>query len=138
MDAGAGGRDAGGSDAGDAGTGGTSPNDLCVQTGYEGACAMCCDSDNPSGYGTYIASLIQYCACTAGAVCYAQCSGPMDLCANQSSMTGSAACIGCVNGVAKTDPCFTASSNSVNAACAADTSCTALLGCTAGCKGLAK
>jgi hypothetical protein len=112
------------------------PNDLCVQTGHQGACEMCCDSDNANGYATYVDALIQDCACTMGAVCYTQCSDPMDLCSNQAAMSGSAACIGCLNAVAMTDPCFTAGTGSVNAACAAVPSCVALTACSKGCNGL--
>jgi len=113
-----------------------SPNDLCVQTGHAGACRMCCASDNAGGYNTYVNALIQDCACTTGAACYMQCSDPGDLCSNPSAQTGSSACIGCLNAVAKTDPCFTAATNSVNAACNADPSCAALMTCDMGCTSL--
>jgi hypothetical protein len=112
------------------------PNDLCVQTGHQGACQMCCAADQANGYDVYISAVIQYCACTTGAACYSACSGPMDLCADPSAMTGSNACIDCVNGVSKTDPCFTGKSQSVDAACAADSGCTAMQGCWTGCASL--
>ncbi len=124
-----------GGDATASGTGGTSPNDLCVQTGRAGACRMCCASDEAAGFGTYVGALIQYCACTAGAACYAQCSAD-ELCSNPSAQTGSAACIGCVNAVASTDPCFTATTASVNATCDADPGCAALVACDDGCVSL--
>ncbi len=131
---GTGGAGSGGATA--SGSGGTGGNALCVQTAHQGACTMCCASDNAAGYSTYVAALIQYCACTAGAACYPQCSDAMDLCSNQSAQTGSATCIDCVNGVAKTDPCFTATTNSVDATCAANPSCAAMTTCWQGCTGL--
>ncbi len=71
------------------GTGGTGGNALCVQTGHEGACSMCCASDDAEGYSTYVSALIRFCACTTGAACYAQCSDAGDLCSDPSAQTGS-------------------------------------------------
>ncbi len=118
------------------GGGGNTPNDLCVRTGHEGECEMCCASDNAGGYNTYVGALILDCACTTGAPCYTQCSDPMDLCDNQAAMTGSSTCIDCLNAVPKTNACYTATTNSVTAACNADPSCVAFTTCEMGCKGL--